>query len=464
MARYFVLVWCGLFLIACNNDPDPGIELLYPEATEQLSGGDATVFVSGFNAFELKVPGMSRENQNLFAIGNSFFEQNWVTAPASTQARDGLGPFFNSRACANCHFKDGRGMAPMTFGDINHGMLIQLSINGVNNHGEPLPHPIYGGQFQDQAIMGVTPEGQIKINKITVSGKFADGTPYTLEKPVYEFVDLAYGDLDQVQFSPRVAPQMIGLGLLDAISEQDILKNVDENDTNQDGISGRAIYVWNLETQSYTLGKYGWKSSVPTIKQQSATAFAFDMGLTSSLFPETECPPQVDCDKIVNGGTPEISDKILNQITVYSTTLAVPARRGYDTQEVLRGKELFNQIDCSKCHVTSYKTRSNYNIPQLANQKIYPYTDMLLHDMGEELSDHRPVKGAAGNEWRTPPLWGIGYTEEVSGHTRFLHDGRARNLEEAILWHGGEAENSKAKYLSLPQEDRSKLLAFLNSL
>lgn len=450
---------------SCNNSADEGIEVpLYPEANEQLSGGNTTVFIQGFNSFELKIPGMSYENQDFFALGNSLFEQNWVTAPSSTTARDGLGPFFNAQACATCHFKDGRGRPPYSLGEPSHGLLIQLSVQGEDEHRNPLPHPIYGGQFQDQAIMGVDEEGKIKIDIVPITGKYADGTTYTLSKPVYSFYDLNYGEMGNVMFSPRVAPQMIGLGLLDAIPNDVIIGNSDENDANNDGISGKAIYVWNMETNTYTLGKYGWKSSVPTIKQQSATAFAFDMGLTTSFFPTTECPPGVDCANIPNGGTPEVSDIALHRVAVYSTTLAVPSRRNYDKQNVLKGKQIFNQIDCAKCHIPKYKTRADYEIPQLANQTIWPYTDMLLHDMGEELSDHRPVKGADGNEWRTPPLWGIGYTQEVSGYTRFLHDGRAKSIEEAILWHGGEAEKSKQKFINLSAKDRSDLLDFMNSL
>ncbi|MXV37724.1 thiol oxidoreductase [Flavobacteriaceae bacterium Ap0902] len=465
MLNYFYLILSLFLICSCEHDTlDEGTQMLYPEAYEQFSGGEGTVFIEGFNAFELKVPDMSYENQNLFAIGNSLFEQNWVTAPASTTGRDGLGPLFNARACATCHFKDGRGRPPSSFGDINHGLLVQLSINGTDIHGDPLPHPVYGGQLQDQSIMGISPEGHIVINTELITGQYADGTSYTLSKPVYTFAGLNYGPLENVMFSPRVAPQMIGLGLLDAIADLDILANVDEADSNKDGISGRAVYVWNKETNTYTLGKYGWKSSVPTIKDQVATAFSFDMGLTSSLFTATECPPGIDCSSIPNGGIPEVIDEALEQVTVYSKTLAVPSRRNHDNQNVLKGKQIFNQLDCTKCHIPKHHTQTNYHIPQLANQIIWPYTDMLLHDMGEELSDHRPVKGVHGNEWRTPPLWGLGYTQEVSGHTQLLHDGRANNIEEAILWHGGEAAKSKQKFINLSLEDRNYLLDFLNSL
>lgn len=466
MNKLLYLVAVLLFLTSCdNNEPDPGEPLLYPELNEEFSGGSATTFVGGFNAFEIKVSGMSQGNRRLFALGNSLFEQSWVTAPASTVALDGLGPFFNAVSCASCHFKDGRGRPPLTIDEVGHGLLVQLSTNGLDEHGNPLPHPVYGGQFQDQSIMGLSPKGRVVINTELISGTYDDGVAYSLANPVYTFDNLGYGEMNNLLFSPRVAPHMVGLGLLDAIPDETILANADEGDANQDGISGRAIYVWNLEEQMYTLGKYGWKSSAPTIKQQVATAFSFDMGLTTSLFPEGRCPEGVDCDAIPNGGEPEVPNDRLNQVSIYSSTLAVPVRRDYDDQDVLKGKQLFNEMDCAKCHLPIITTGDYPSIPQLANQTIRPYTDMLLHDMGEDLSDHRPAPGGAqGNEWRTPPLWGIGLFQEVNGHTRYLHDGRARNIEEAILWHGGEAENSKNKFKALSAEEREQVLKFLNSL
>lgn len=454
-----------LIFVSCNDDPDPGEEVLSPEVNEQFPGGSATVFVEGFNAFELQVPGMSNDNQNFFALGNSLFEQNWVTAPASTVARDGLGPFFNARACSSCHFKDGRGRLPNDPFETGSGLLLQLSTSGFDEHGNPLPHPIYGGQFQDNAIAGQMPKGRVLINYETIQGTYDDGTSYALQKPIFSFTDLNYGPIENILFSPRIAPQMIGLGLLDAIPEETILANVDEGDADNDGISGRAIYVWNMQSDSYTLGKYGWKSSAPTIKIQAATAFSFDMGLTTQFFPDNRCPEGVDCDAIPNGGEPEVPNERLHQVTIYSKTLAVPARRDYDEQDVLRGKALFNEMDCAKCHIPVHQTGDYDQIPQLANQTIRPYTDMLLHDMGEDLADHRPASGGAqGNEWRTPPLWGIGYFQEVMGYQAYLHDGRAATIEEAILWHGGEAENAKNQFKALSVSEREEVLKFLSSM
>ncbi|CAM1333345.1 di-heme oxidoredictase family protein [Tenacibaculum aestuariivivum] len=437
---------------------------LIADENEELSGGKTTVFNEGVRAFELQASNLKGDNALFFFTGNSLFNQNWVTAPASTTGRDGLGPFFNARACSTCHFRDGRGRAPEILGEINHGLLLRLSTPGITSTGASNPDPIYGRQLQDQSIQNTTTQGTFEINYTPVVVSYSSGETVTLRKPTYTIKSLAYGSLaTDIQISPRVAQQMIGLGLLEAIPKNTILEYADENDVNSDGISGKPNYVWNVEANKATLGRFGWKANQPTIKQQVAAAFAGDLGLTSSLFPNENCPDGVDCSQFPNGGTPEVTNKALSRVTIYSSTLGVPARRNHDDQEILEGKELFNTINCTACHIPKMKT-GTHTIPALENQTIRAYTDLLLHDMGNGLADNAADFKATGKEWRTPPLWGIGLIETVNGHTNLLHDGRARNIEEAILWHGGEAEKSQLAFINLPATERNKILAFIKSL
>lgn len=437
----------------------------YLDENEELSGGQASVYDASPLAFSSPIPGLNNDDELLFEVGNSFFRSNWVVAPSSTTARDGLGPLFNARSCSGCHFQDGRGRAPEFSGELSSGLLIRLSVSGVGPHGEPLPHPTYGGQLQDQSIPNVPTEGTFSISYSQVSGQFADGTSYSLRKPDY-FLDLSgYGDGSGVLFSPRVANQMIGLGLLEALSESTILERADEMDANGDGISGRANYVWDQISQSNKIGRFGWKANQPTLLQQSAGAFHGDMGITSFIFPSENCSTsEFDCQSAPNGGMPEIEDDDLYKVELYSSTLAVPTRRNYKTENVLRGKEIFFQIGCESCHRSKMVTGNHPKVAALSGQTIFPYTDMLLHDMGDDLADGRPDFLATGNEWRTPPLWGIGLFQTVNNHTNYLHDGRARSIEEAVLWHGGEAESSREQYKQLSSTQRQDLLDFLNSL
>lgn len=449
-------------LFSCANTDDEYVALT-PEEREQYSGGETTVFNSSEEAFGFSAPNLTFDEQSDFGIGNSFFRQSWVSAPSSTTARDGLGPFFNAIACASCHFKDGRGRAPLFDGELGHGLLLRLSIPGTNSNGGSFPAPIYGGQLQDNAILGQTVEGKYVITYQSITENFADGTTVILQKPFYQINNLGYGSLaNNVQISPRVASQMIGLGLLEAIPESTILSFVTNN--NRDGISGKANYVYDVVSNSQKLGRFGWKANQPNIRQQVAGAFLGDMGITTSLFPNEDVPTGVVASTIPNGGTPEISDLNLNRVVLYSSTLAVPARRNYSDQNVLKGKKTFETIGCTNCHIPKIQTGNTHPIAALRNQTIRPFTDLLLHDMGEGLADNTPDFLATGNEWRTPPLWGIGLIKTVNNHTNLLHDGRAKNVEEAILWHGGEGQNAKNKYKQLSAKDRNDLLSFINSL
>ncbi|MDF1780560.1 MAG: di-heme oxidoredictase family protein [Alcanivoracaceae bacterium] len=463
-----IIVGVTITLVGCDKAPT----FNKAEQGEHLSGGDTTVMKFDENAFSLPAANLAPSRQLNFSVGNSFFKNAWVIAPASTDARDGLGPLLNTNACQNCHIKDGRGHPPATDAKQAVSMLVRVSIPSDEHdetwhmHNGLAPEPVYGGQLQDFANPGVTPEVKIRVSYEPVTVTFADGSKVALRKPTLNFSNLGYGPLHKdALFSARVAPPMIGLGLLEAIADEDILANEDPDDANKDGISGRANHVWDRASESVKLGRFGWKAGQPSLNQQNAEAFANDMGLTSSLVQHDACTAaQTDCIAAVNGGNPEVSDNILANVLFYSRMLAVPARRNVNDPQVLSGKSLFYQAGCQQCHAPKFTTRADAAEPELANQTIRPYTDLLLHDMGEGLADNRPEALASGNEWRTPPLWGIGLIEKVNGHTEFLHDGRARNLLEAVLWHGGEAEHAKQQVLQFNAEERAAFLAFLNSL
>lgn len=460
---YFTpLFICLLAIIGCDSNDDIS---LYEEG-EELLAGEFTSTILGSNAFDQSLPFEEETEELLFFVGNSLFKQNWVTAPASTTARDGLGPIFNARSCSSCHNKDGRG-SPLLPGDIGSaGFLMRISQSGQNEHGGPLGVDGYGDQIQESSILGVPHEATVSVTFEYIEGEYTDGTTYELRKPIYSIDDAQHGDLSQALTSPRVGQQVIGLGLIDAVDVQTIRAFVDELDIDNDGISGKANEVWDVENQTTSLGKFGWKANQPTLRQQVAGALLGDMGLTSPIFPNENCESiQMDCQQATNGGEPEVTESAFENFMIYSTGLNVPIRRNYEDSDVLEGKFLFRELSCNGCHIEKMTTGSNYPFnPLIENLTIRPFSDFLLHDMGEMLADNRPDFFATGREWRTQPLWGIGLIEEVNSHTFLLHDGRARNIEEAILWHGGEAEQSKNDFVNLPTEDRDALIAFINSL
>ena len=428
-------------------------------------GGDTTAFTTTRNAFGLSARNLTTEQRRTFAVGNSFFRQNWVNAPASTEARDGLGPTFNALSCSSCHLLDGRGKPPDGPGDGERGLLLRLSIPGIDEHGGPLPEPVYGGQLQDRAIVGVPIEGELVVTYQEIPGQFDDGELYSLRRPVYQFRGLNFGSMrPDTLVSPRVAPAIIGMGLLEAIPETDIIVAADPGDADGDGISGRVNMVWDERKGAMSLGRFGWKANQPSVEQQTAGAFLGDLGVTSSLFPEENCTaPQVDCLSAPNGGSPEIGTERLAKVVLYTQILAVPAMRDIGDPQVQEGAALFLQAGCAFCHTPKHTT-GTHELNAVSNQTIYPYTDLLLHDMGMELTDGRPDFEAGGQEWRTSPLWGIGLVETVNGHTMFLHDGRARNLNEAILWHGGEGAASRDTFKAFTKAERDALIRFLKSL
>lgn len=429
-------------------------------------GGETSIVSGGADAFSEPARNASRKHRRSFVIGNALFKQNWVTIPSSVKGMQGLGPMFNAQSCSTCHFKDGRGRPPEAAGESFSSMLIRLSIPGENDVGGPKEVPYYGDQLRHRAIVKVRPAGDVKVSYEDQIGSYPDGTPFHLQNPIYKFEKLSYGDMPKdLMISPRVAPQIIGLGLLEAINEKDILANADPEDRNKDGISGKANWVWDVAAKKKRLGRFGWKANQPSLVQQDAGAFAGDMGITSERFPKKYCAAMAeDCLSAPALNHVEINETDLEHVATYTRILAVPMQRHPEDPQIQRGHQGFVNSQCSSCHIETFRTGEAKGFPELSHQQIHPFTDLLVHDMGEALADHRPDFLANGNEWRTPPLWGVGLFQDVNGHTRYLHDGRARNLEEAILWHGGEAQKSKELFMALPKEERSDIIHFLESL
>lgn len=459
----------------------PPADFAAPEPFETKPAGAATArYIPGADAFSQFSPNMPVAREMDFRIGNGLFRKLWVGAPSSTRGSDGLGPLYNARACQNCHIKDGRGHMPDGPDDSRVSAFLRLSVPGgpdrpqIPDHIPTSPDPVYGGQLQDLALAGFAAEGRMGVAWTEEPVTLADGTVVSLRRPSYAVENPAHGaPHPELQISPRVAPQMIGLGLLEAVPVADILALADPDDRNGDGISGRPQIVWSSEFDRPMLGRFGHKAGNATIREQSASAFLGDMGLSTPLFPvpSGECTDaQAQCRAAPAGQEPGIRDGLevdgesLDLVTFYSRNLAVPARRNADDPRVLRGKEIAYSIGCTACHNPKFVTHRLADQPEQSFQLIWPHSDLLLHDMGEGLADHRPESRASGREWRTAPLWGISLNRAVTGTESYLHDGRARSLIEAILWHGGEAQAARDAVVALPAPDREALMAWLESL
>ena len=457
---FFVMMLFCILIIACDSD-----DLIDPEKMDvldkRLSGGETTIFDATSHAFSTPAPNLSADGLTKHLDGDLEFEAVFVTVPA--EVNPGLGPVYNNISCINCHARDGRGRAPAS-GEKLTSMLFRVSLPNPESDGTqgPVPVPGFGTQLNNRAVYGVAPEGTVTIEYTEGQLTTSDGAKVYLRTPNYEIKDTYQPLPDDVEISPRVAPVVFGLGLLEAIPESTILALEDEDDQDGDGISGKANYVWDVQERGLNLGRFGWKANQPTLLQQVASAYHDDIGITTSLLPRENSAGQLQHDG--RGDDPELSDEILDVVTFYIQTLAVPARRNLDDPNVQRGEELFESAGCSGCHIPTLRTGTLAEVPAVSNQTIHPYTDLLLHDMGPGLADNRPDFLAGGSEWRTPPLWGIGLIKVVNGHTNLLHDGRARGLLEAILWHGGEAEQSREAVQNMSASDRDALIAFLESL
>lgn len=429
-------------------------------------GGKTTRSLEGLKAFTFPAGNLHKENQRAFFFGNRLFNTNWVTAPASLKSFDGLGPLFNRTSCSGCHTQDGRGRPPLDTETVMDSMLLRLSIPDPAKPGGAMPHPAYGDQLSDRAIGEVPPEGRAVVHRQSIAGTYADGMPYELEKLAYSIAEPAYGPLgDALMISPRVAPQVIGLGLLEAVPEAQIIARADPEDKDGDGISGRPNHVTDPVTGKLALGRFGWKANQASLMSQNAGAAFGDIGLTNPLADTENCTPaQTACRAAKTGTERDLAPDFLEKLTTYTRLLAVPAQRNAADPEVIAGAELFFGFGCANCHAGEMQAGADAALPELAGQVFHPFTDLLLHDMGDGLADGRPDGLASGSEWRTPPLWGIGHFMETNKHDRMLHDGRARGPAEAILWHGGEAGNARNAFVNASAEERAALVAFLNSL
>ncbi|WP_411028132.1 di-heme oxidoredictase family protein [Shimia sp. FJ5] len=432
---------------------------------EHLSAGAASVAASGDKAFSHAMPTLEARQELDFLSGRALFKKIWVGAPSSTKASDGLGPLYNARSCLACHPGNGRGHVPEAgqIGGGHRGAALMLKLSGV---------PGYGGQLQTNSLSGLAAEARLDVQYETENVTLAGGEVVTLHHPVYAVSALGYGSWPEgAMTSPRLAPPLPGLGLIEAIRAEDILAGEDPEDADGDGISGRARRVMSREYGTEMIGRFGRKGAMATVREQSADAFSNDIGISSPLYPDPwgDCSAaQGECRDRPHGDEDvrvfEIDAKGLDLLTLYTAHLAVPERREADAPEVLRGKAVFHELGCAACHRPAYVTHRLKDDPSRSFQLIWPYSDFLLHDMGEGLADHRPEGMATGREWKTPPLWGLGQTGAVAGQERYLHDGRARSLLEAVLWHGGEAKAARERVVSLPPEERAALIRFLKSL
>jgi CxxC motif-containing protein (DUF1111 family) len=460
----------------------PTTDFSKAEAFEAMAGGATTS--SGKlddTAFSQPSANMPFDKKHDFTLGNALFQKLWVSSPSSTQASDGLGPLYNARSCQACHINDGRGRPPRA-GEEAVSMFLRLARpartpaeqEALARH-ELLnfPDEVYGSQLQNLPIPGLQSEGRLTITYEEHPVTLADGETMTLRRPTYGIDGLNYGSLGHdTTLSARIAQPTLGLGLIEAIHEDDILRQADPDDADGDGISGKAAMVRDHRTGEIRLGRFGWKAQNSSARDQAASAFMHDIGISTpdAPFHHGDCTQaQNDCLKMPTGVQPRLGDveapsPVLDLVTFYIENLAVPGRRNVDAPQVLRGKELFYASGCASCHTPKYVTRQDALDRLHAFQLIWPYSDFLLHDMGEGLADGQQVGGASGREWRTQPLWGIGLTETINGNSFYLHDGRARSLTEAILWHGGEAQKARDAFATLQKSDRQALLTFLESL
>ena len=423
-----------------------------------LAGGATTVFDATAEAFAHPAPNLSAAGLALHNEGDEAFEAVFV--PGVAESNGGLGPVFDNVSCEACHAGDGRGRPPLP-GESFESLLFRASVTGRDAHGGPVAVPGFGGQLQLRAIPGFVPEVVAAVTYAESISTFADGSTYSLRVPHYSITSPYQPLPSDLRISPRTAPMVFGLGLLEAVPDYVLRALADPYDSDFDGISGRLNIAWDEVEQRYAIGRFGWKAAVPTLRQQVAGAYNGDMGITTSLFPAESCEEyRAGCER----HDVEVSDATLAAVTFYTQTLGVPARRDVDDLTVRRGEALFAVAGCGSCHVPTLRTGYLDGVPELSQQTIHPYTDLLVHDMGPALSDHRPDFGASGREWRTAPLWGIGLVETVNGHTNFMHDGRARSLLEAVLWHGGEATRAREIVRRMSAIQRAALIRFLQSL
>lgn len=440
-----------------------------------LSAGTFTIERFDTAAFSEPAPVLNNKQRQLFMAGRNVFHRQWASVN-SLNGDWGLGPTFIADRCSVCHVNVGRGSPPASRDEQLLSMLVRLSIPGEDEHGGPKPHPHYGDQLQNRSLDGrnvdlayagaaVPAEAELYLDWEELTVSFADGEAAVLRKPRLRIERLNFGPLGaEVMTSVRIAQPMVGMGFLEAVPEETLLALARRQKAQ--GFDGRPNYVWDAVNHRMAFGRFGWKANQPSLKQQTASAALGDMGVASPLFPEQNCPPvQEICARHLPGNVPEIIGHEIETVEIWLRGLAVPARRNMADPEVRRGEKLFTEAKCAVCHVPEIKTADKFPpMPQLANQTFRAYTDLLLHDMGEELADGRPDFKAGPRDWRTPALWGLGLSQTVNGSTAMLHDGRARNVTEAVLWHGGEAEVSRHAFRNMSKAEREALVRFVEAI
>ncbi len=394
-------------------------------------------------------------------LGHEVLNTQWV--PAGTphaERRDGVGPLFNAPSCDECHNEGVHGRGPEGEGLAPFPLVVQLEEPPAGPRADTRCDPVYGCVFNTVALRGVRPEGQVVIHYREIVGHYADGAPWSLRAPSYQLVDLGYGPLSpQTIVKPRIAPAVFGTGLLDAVPAAAITEGTDASHP------ATGVPAWHWRGGVRVLGRLGWQGSALSVRDQTARAFAREMGLTSSVLGADDCTAaEVDCRKQPNGGTPEVSDTLFDAVVDFVSWLAVPAAPEKQAGQVQDESTLFAQLGCAACHRPRLPVVLRGKDGEPVRRTIAPYTDLRLHDLGMALADRNAAGTAVPSAWRTAPLWGLGYRLQHESMPTFLHDGRARSVAEAILWHGGEALGARRRFEALDSAHRQALLSWLGTL
>lgn len=451
-----------------------GVMAAMAVAQSEIDNGFTSV-AADQQAYTLPAPVLDYQEKKIFLQGRSHFKRRWI-APITFNGEWGLGPTFIQTRCSECHINNGRGGPPASSTEQLATMLVRLSLPGTDAHGGPKLDPNYGDQFQNNALQAqevdlryarelVPAEAELYLDWEEKLVTLADGEQVALRKPKLRIEKLAFGPLGEgAMLSLRNTQPVFGLGLLEAVAEETLLAIAAEQ--KKIGLNGRPNYVWDFVHGKMAVGRFGWKANQANLMAQTAAAFLGDLGVTSRYLRLNNCPPIQHACRIQDpANDPEIIDADMNDFELWLRALAAPARRDMVDPQVRQGEAMFNAAGCAACHTPVLKTAASYPaFPKLANRVFYPYTDLLLHDMGEELADGRPDFAASGRDWRTQPLWGLGLSKQVNGQTGLLHDARARNVTEAILWHGGEGAAARDAFSKMSKAQRAALVRYVEAI
>lgn len=472
--KLLTLLCCFPFLFSCEDDDQIDMDDVSVPTGYALSAGTSTIFTNSTFAFDSEASWVSGTYSTRFHRGDKLYDD---VRTSSNSYGGGLGPVYAGYSCGSCHRNAGR-TRPTLWSEGGSGstgfssMLVYIT----RKNGSFFQN--YGRVLHDQAIYGVKPEGKLKVEYTKETFTFPDGEEYELCKPNYTITEW-YADSikpEDLFCTVRIPLRHVGMGQMMALDPTEIEALAKKSNYPEYGISGRCNYITEKGVKS--LGLSGNKAQHADLTVE--LGFSSDMGVTNSRYPEEICEGQIQMDQGSMMGLSyeqlEVSTEDMEDVDLYMQSLGVPARRKVNDETVQRGEQMFYQAKCHLCHVTTLHTKprgstllNGTHLPWVGGQTIHPYSDFLLHDMGSEimgvgLNDNYVSGLARGNEWRTTPLWGIGLQEKVNGHTYFLHDGRARNFVEAIMWHGGEGEASKNLFKNMSKADRDALVEFLKSL